>query len=264
MISAVARAYRPGCKVDTVLTLEGSQGKTKSTVIEALFGKEFFTDDLAELGTKDSAMQMAGVWCIEIADLAAMKRADVDKIKAFITRKIDRFRPPYGKNIIEVARRSILISTTNLDDWNKDETGGRRFWPVQIISSIQVAKIRELRDQLWAEAVACYRADEKWWLEDKALMEVAEDEVDKRHVEDPWTKPILDAVRHRSEVAAEDLLTTVLQMERSRQTTFEQARVGKILRRAGWSKTRPRSQSGRLTVYLAPADVGQGELRFAE
>ena len=88
--------------------LEGIQGKRKSSAVEQLFSKPWFTDDLAELGTKDSAMQMAGVWCIEIADLASMKRADIDKVKAFITRKVDRFRPPYGKNVIEAPRASIL------------------------------------------------------------------------------------------------------------------------------------------------------------
>jgi predicted P-loop ATPase len=189
MISAVARIVQPGCKVDTVLTLEGGQGKKKSSAIERLFGKQWFTDNLAELDTKDAAMQLAGVWCIEIADLAAMKRADQDKIEAFITRKRDRFRPPYGRNVIEQERASIFIAMTNLDDWTKDETGGRRFWPVHSEATIDFDEIAALRDQLWTEAVECYRADEHWWFTDDEA-ELAREELPTRYVGDPWDTPI--------------------------------------------------------------------------
>ena len=270
MISAVARAFRPGCKVDTVLTLEGSQGKKKSSAIEALFGKHWFTDDLAELGSKDAAMQMAGVWGIEIADLAAMKRADQDKIKAFITRKVDRFRPPYGKNIIEAPRRSIMISTTNLDDWNKDETGGRRYWPVLCHGVIDIARIMALRDQLWAEAVACCLADESWWLEDKVIIAEAQEEVSDRYAEDPWTRRIgqalnSPAVKLRGEITTDELLTA-LNIEAAKQTTREQGRIAAVLMRFGWTKHRPRigpigpdGKPTKLTVYRPPTDPDGGQ-----
>jgi predicted P-loop ATPase len=105
-----------------------------------------------------------------------MKKTDVDKVKAFISRKVDRFRPPYGKNVIEAPRSSILVATTNLDDWSRDETGGRRFWPIQCKNEIDLDRIVSLRDQIWAEAVAHYRAGEPWWLTED-LAELAREEV---------------------------------------------------------------------------------------
>ena len=252
MIAAVARIMSPGCKVDTVLMLEGTQGKRKSSAIEGLFSKPWFTDDLAELGTKDSAMQMAGVWCIEIADLASMKRADIDKVKAFITRKVDRFRPPYGRNVIEAPRASILIATTNLDDWGKDETGGRRFWPVQCEGDIDVPGISRLRDQLWAEAVALYRADEEWWLIDDAVIQTAREEVENRAAGDPWDGLIQQAVAGRTSVTVEEILDSVLKVEKARQRRIEQMRVVAILKRLLWRKDRRMKGGVRVTVYLAP------------
>jgi len=260
MLSAVARVMQPGCKVDTVLTLEGAQGKRKSSAIERLFGKEYFTDDLAELGSKDAAMQMAGVWVVEIAEFAATKRADMDKAKAFITRKIDRFRPPYGKNVIEAPRSSIMVATTNLDDWNKDETGGRRYCPVQCLGTIDLDGITEVRDQLWAEAVARYHAGEQWWLTDE-LAELAREEMASRFVGDPWEPPIQEAIRDCLEVTCEHLLTNVLNVERARQRQGDLLRVGRILKRLGWVKQRVRREGDRVIVYTRPVNLatpGQG------
>ena len=95
LIAAVARIYDPGCKVDTVPIFEGAQGARKSTAVKALFDP-WFSDELADLGSKDAAMQTRGVWGIEVSELDAMSRMEVSRIKAFITRTTDRFRPPYG------------------------------------------------------------------------------------------------------------------------------------------------------------------------
>ena len=129
-ISGVARIMRPGCKADYVPILEGAQDKGKSTAIELLF-TPWFSDDLAELGTKDAAMQVRVAWGIEIAELASMTRGEIERVKAFITRKVDRFRPSYGRRVIEVPRQSVFIGSTNSEAYLKDETGGRRFWPIR-------------------------------------------------------------------------------------------------------------------------------------
>jgi len=152
-IAAVARIMRPGCKADYVPILEGAQDKGKSTAIEFLF-TPWFSDDLAELGTKDAAMQVRVAWGIEIAELASMTRGEIERVKAFITRKVDRFRPSYGRRVIEVPRQSVFIGSTNSDTYLKDETGGRRFWPIRCGGSIDLKAIARDRDQLWAEAVA--------------------------------------------------------------------------------------------------------------
>jgi predicted P-loop ATPase len=183
-----------------------------------------------------------------------MKRADQDKIKAFITRKRDRFRPPYGRNVIEQERVSIFIATTNLDDWAKDETGGRRFWPVHSEGTIALDEIGALRDHLWAEAVARFRADEQRWLTDYEA-ELAREEVASRYVGDPWETPISEAIRDRAEVTCEDLLTNVLHVERARQRQGDQLRVGRILKRLGRIKQRVRREGVRITLYVLPTKV---------
>ena len=151
-VSAVARIMQPGCKVDTVPVLEGPQGKGKSTAVQFLF-EPWFSDEIAELGTKDAAMQIRSAWCIELGELSSMTRGDIEKVKAFITRKVDRFRPSYGRRVIEVPRQTILVGSTNLDTYLKDETGGRRYWPILCEGELKLADIKRDKDQLWAEAL---------------------------------------------------------------------------------------------------------------
>ena len=184
LIAAVARIFNPGCKVDTVPIFEGAQGARKSTAVKALFDP-WFSDELADLGSKDAAMQTRGVWGIEVSELDAMSRMEVSRIKAFITRTTDRFRPPYGSRIIESPRSCVFWGTTNADGYLKDETGGRRFWPVKI-GKINVDLLREQRDQLWAEAVVLYKAGVPWWITKAETLRDAERHQRDRYIGDPW------------------------------------------------------------------------------
>jgi predicted P-loop ATPase len=156
VIGAVARIFDPGCKVDTVPILEGRQGARKSTAIKTMFAP-WFTDEMDDFGSRDAAMQTRGIWGIEVSELDAMNRGETAKIKAFISRTVDRYRPPYGHRVIESPRSCVFWGTTNSDDYLKDETGGRRFWPIKI-GEIDIEKLAEIRDQLWAEAVVLYEA----------------------------------------------------------------------------------------------------------
>ena len=197
----------------------------------------WFSDDLAELGTKDAAMQARVAWGIEIAELASMGRAEIEKIKAFVTRKVDRFRPSYGRHVIEVPRQSIFIGSTNADAYLKDETGGRRFWPIRC-SKINLAAIKRDRDQLWAEAVAEYTRGSTWWLDDEKVAEEAQEEQTKRYVDDPW-QPKIDAfIESRTDVSIAELLSDCLFVETPNQGQTEQNRVARCLRVLGWERYR--------------------------
>lgn len=250
MIAAVARIMKPGCKADTVLILEGAQGARKSTAVNVLFSP-WFSDDLADMGSKDSAMQARGVWCIELAELSSMNRGEVERVKAFITRRVDRFRPAYGKYVIEAPRSCIFIGTTNSESYLRDESGARRFWPVKC-GNIDTNMLQSWRDRLWAEAVSLYDADEHWWLTDTDTIEAAQAEQDSRFVTDPWEVLVQQAVALKEQVTIEDLLSEPLAVEKARQTTADLMRVGRILKRMGWRKVRHSKGGSRGYAYIAP------------
>jgi predicted P-loop ATPase len=250
LIAAVARIFDPGCKVDTVPIFEGAQGARKSTAVKALFDP-WFSDELADLGSKDAAMQTRGVWGIEVSELDAMSRGEVSRIKAFITRTTDRFRPPYGSRIIESPRSCVFWGTTNADGYLKDETGGRRFWPVKI-GKINVDLILSQRDQLWAEAVALYRAKVPWWITKAETIKDAESHQRDRYIGDPWDKAIADYVDTASEVTIDDVLRLALHLEIGRCGQSEMNRVARSLKALGCHRIQVRTGAKRVWKYRKP------------
>lgn len=144
--------------------LEGRQGIGKSSAVAALFGREYFGDHLPDTGSKDAADYVRGKWCIEVAELDSVRRSAVESAKAFFSRQVERFRPAYGRNEIEYPRRNVFVGTTNSDNYLRDNTGNRRFWPIAVEGHTDVEAILRDRNQLWAEAYARYMADEQWWL----------------------------------------------------------------------------------------------------
>ena len=239
LISGVARVFEPGCKADHVPVLEGPQGKFKSTACRTLFAP-WFTDDLAELGTKDAAMQVRAAWGIEISELAAMTRGEIEKVKAFISRSTDIYRPPFGKRVVSVPRQSIFIGSTNSDKYIRDETGGRRFWPIAC-GLIDIDALDRDRDQLWAEAVQLYYAGVQWWL-DAAETVHATAEQEARRVEDAW-EPVIEAwVDGKSSVNVGEILSDLFGIDRSRWAQPDQNRVGRCLAALGWQRGWRRQQ----------------------
>lgn len=189
LISAVARIYLPGCKADCALILEGPQGIRKSSALMAL-AAPWFTDRLSDLSSKDAAMETRGVWIIEIAELDTMGRAEVSTVKAFMSRTQDRFRPPYGKRLVDLPRQCVFAGSVNPEGgYLKDPTGGRRFWPV-VCSTIDLEALQRDRDQLWAEARDRFRRGEPWWLESRELDALAAEEQAERYQGDAWDEPI--------------------------------------------------------------------------
>ncbi len=164
LISLVARALSPGCKVDTVLILEGAQGLGKSSALEALVGAEYFLDTALALGEKDTMQAIASAWLVELGELASLRRAEQDRIKQFLTSKVDKFRQPYGHTTIAAPRRCIFAGSTDVDDYLRDYAGNRRYWPVKVKRPPDVAGIRRDRGLILAEAVAAYVAGEPWHL----------------------------------------------------------------------------------------------------
>jgi predicted P-loop ATPase len=236
LVGAVARIFRPGCKNDTCLVLEGPQGLLKSTALRTL-AYPWFTDEISDLGTKDAAMQVRGVWIIELAELDAMGRPEASRTKAFMSRSTDRYRPPYGRHLIEVPRGSVFAGTVNHDTYLKDETGGRRFWPVRC-GTIRIEDLRRDRDQLWAEAVARFRAGETWWIDSAQLSATAAEEQEERYDEDAWQPLVEEWIQGREHVTVDQILRACIDKQPRDWNMGDKSRVARCLRAIGWTRKR--------------------------
>ena len=163
-----------------------------------------------------------------------MRRSDVEAVKAYLSRDVERYRPPYGRAEVSEPRRCVFAGTTNRSDYLVDDTGGRRFWPVAV-TRIDIASLQWDRDQLWAEAVAAFRSGAPWWLTGEAEQEAAA-EVTMRGEDDPWTAAVLEFVSLRDEVSTRDVLEH-LGVERNEQSKAFSMRVAGILAREGWARS---------------------------
>ncbi|MCX6606162.1 MAG: DUF3854 domain-containing protein [Acidobacteria bacterium] len=235
LISAVARVMKPGCQVDHMLVLEGDQGLRKSTALRALAGSEYFSDAQIDLQSKDSQLHALRYWIIEWGELDALRKAEVTAVKAFITRQTESFRRPYGHYIEDNPRQCVFAGSTNRSDYLRDETGGRRFWPVKCARA-DAERIAADREQLWAEAVVMFKDGAKWWPERAELIEEITAQQAERMEADPWQPEIERYVEVRDKAKAEDILRH-LGIELSDMDTAKRRRVGKCLRECGFNPT---------------------------
>ena len=237
LIAAVRRVRRPGFKFDHMMVLEGAQGIGKSTALRVLFGDPWFSDHVpSDLASKDAAQALLGIWCLEFAEIEHLIRAEVETIKAFLSRPVDRYRPPYGKSYEEHPRQCVMVGTTNSDDYLRDTTGNRRIWPIAC-KSADPGWIEVNRDQLWAEAAAREAAGEAIWLNDEALEGDATGAQATRLADDVWFDAVVDWLRGKVEVTSADVLQHALGVPVERMTKGLQMRVGGILRSLKWRRT---------------------------
>ena len=161
--AAVARAMSPGCEYQTMLIVHGAQGLGKTTLLRTM-GGDWFTDALRTFEGKEAGEIIQGMWLVEVGELGAMNRTEVERIKQFLSQRIDRFRAAYGRHVKDLPRRCVFFGTTNETEFLRDRTGGRRFWPVLAGSNPAPKSVwkdlPEERGQLWAEAVRNYQNGE--------------------------------------------------------------------------------------------------------
>lgn len=231
LISAIARVMDPGCKADGVLILEGVQGAGKSTAAKILAGADFFGDNLPPMHTREASSYVRGRWIIELAELANVSKAEVEIVKAFISRTEERFRPAYGRNEVTYPRQCVFIGSTNRTDYLRDDTGNRRFWPVAI-DRVDTAALARDRDQLWGEAVVAYRAGATWWLSE-AVERIAQAEQKDRLLEDPWQADVMEKVAGETETCVPRIMAE-MGIETGRRDRASSNRIVSILMQNGW------------------------------
>jgi hypothetical protein len=265
LVAAVARAFAPGTKWDSMMVLEGPQGAGKSMAVHALAPDPAWTADM-EFTNNDRAMSeiVSSVWVVETGELRGLARGDISQIKAFLSRTKDAFRPAYGRVVEHLDRQCILIGTTNSNDYLRDETGNRRFIPLvtEKVGPLDVAGLVADRDQLWAEATHAYREglSLRWQGE---TLEHLQGEQEERLEGEPWEDPIMAHIRTRGIqcVQARNLAADVLLLELSKIDLGVQRRIGAILRRNGWEKrsvpnpTQGPGQPARITAFVPKKSV---------
>lgn len=168
LCAAVARVFEPGVKFDTALILVGDQGTYKSTFVKKL-GMEWFSDTFTTVQGKESFEQIQGAWLIEMAELSGLKKAEVESIKHYISKREDMFRPAYGRTVETYKRQCVFFGTTNNKDFLRDPTGNRRFMPIDVRSEYVTKSVaddltQDEVNQIWAEAYQLYLANEPLYL----------------------------------------------------------------------------------------------------
>lgn len=240
LIAAVARVFKPGCKVDTLCILQGDQGDFKSTFWQILAGEAWFTDNLSEANEKDEKLKLRRYWILEFSEFeTAYKRKEVEQLKAFLSSRIDSLRRPYGRAIEDFPRTSVFVGSTNRQEFLHDPTGERRYWVIPVSKKIPIQMLEEERDRIWASAVAAYKSGEQWWLtpeEDELLAQANK----AWQSSDTWEANILSYLENKSTTTVVELLTKVIGLDLAQQKKAEQMRVSDILRSNGWMKAAKR------------------------
>ena len=243
LLGAVSRALpspdgEPS-KVDTMPVLEGPQGIKKSSALDALFGgTRWFSDSYLPIGSLDAIQQLDGVWCQEFADLHSLTTANINLIKAFLTSRSDNIRRSYARRAEKEGRRCVFVGTTNDTTYLRDQTGGRRFWPIKC-GIIDIDAIRRDRDQLWAEAVVRFRAGEKHWFDTLEDNDIARTQQAERTETDPWEEIIdAQAIRAGKNSFTIPELMALLEIDAAKQDKQIVTRLGQIMKKLGYERRR--------------------------
>jgi putative DNA primase/helicase len=243
-LGAVARIMRPGEQVDSVLILEGAQGIGKSTMLRILASDKWFLDTVFNIGSKDGYQALRRKWIVEFSELDSLGRADISRVKAFVSSVKDTYRQSYGRAASDFLRQCVFAGTVNPNGagYLNDTTGARRFWPVTLTHKVDFKTVREERDQLWAEAFARYRKSELWHLRDPRLLKAAAQEAEERRERHPWEahfrKWLGEHSRTKHGVTIEELLTKAVDMRKDQQGHGAQIQAGKALRAIDWTVVR--------------------------
>lgn len=264
--SLIARILWPGCKCDTMLILEGHQGYKKSSFFYALMPDSvFFSDSLNRVKHDVETIRLihSGPAIFEIGELSGLKKQEVEEIKAFLSASQDELRPLF-EGYRTTKRRCIFVGTTNRDDYLRDETGGRRFWPLKVLTPIDMNIVHAERSQWFAEALFRVEAGERWYLDGDTESTLAAHEQDARYEEDIWFKNVAvylspekrakknaepsNATEQMTEMlnkkAAGDFITVVqiaenaLNIKMENAKGVEGARINRILRKLKWLPAR--------------------------
>jgi predicted P-loop ATPase/5S rRNA maturation endonuclease (ribonuclease M5) len=244
-ISMVARAYRPGCQVDTMPVIEGTMGRGKSRFLEVLAEPWFAAIQIA-FGEKDFFQAIQGRWLIEVPDMSGFSRREHTQILATITTRVDVYRKSHGRITEEHPRVTVFAATSETDDYLHDPRGRRRYWPLRC-GDINLDALQLQRENIFSEAVVRYRAGEGW----HQMPARADEEQLARSSGDLWTEAVLAAaevqwdLQERTGIEAKITSSRLLEeinVKIDKQTDAEKKRIARIMASGGWFRSRTSKQ----------------------
>lgn len=272
VMGMVKRVLEPGCKFDYCLVLEGDQGKRKSTALEIL-GGEWYGDTDLDLHNKDSMAALSGKMLYEFSELDSLAKAEASKQKSFLSRKIDEYRPAYGRRQIKAPRTTVFGGSVNGWEWNRDQTGGRRFWPVRVDQTIDIDGLKAVRDQLFAEAYVLVSKKFRYWPTPEEQKEIFDPEQLKRTIQDDMIDALYDHVMaHTSDFSLHYAATEWLKLTTKDINVPMSTRIGIALRQLGCVRYEKRGNAVTRFWYKVPerkepmsssvTDVGDDDVGF--
>lgn len=243
-IGLIARIFRPGCQLDNMVVLEGAQGIRKTSALRAIGGK-WFTDIKYSIDNPNFLQCLQGKFIVEVAEMDAFGKADVTRIKQILSSTVDRYRAPYARAPEDFPRQSIFVGTTNEDHWQRDNTGGRRFWPIRC-GTIAFDTLQANREQYFAEALAKFSAGAEWW---HMPDEETKHQQELRRQADEWESIISQFLYGKNEVSVSEIATEALGIDVGKLDMLVQRRIGQVLRALKWEKTQVMKMDGVRKVW---------------
>ena len=262
LVAAVRRIRSPGCKFDEMPVLISVQGFDKSTALSILAMRpEWFSDDLPlNADSKKTIERLRGRWIVEAAELKGMRYGDIEHLKAFLSRSVDRARMSYDRANTELKRQCVIIGTTNHEKFLRDQTGNRRFWPVRGVK-FDLDKLKQDRDQLWAEA-ATREAEGASIRLPRELWDQASEQQEEHTIAEPWIEVIQSVLGDIKGKIMNTDTWLLVGMPPEKQTQAHNERLGIAMKASGWQ--RKKCRFGKLGVhwgYVPSGTTGEVQRR---
>ncbi len=273
LVAAVKRVYQAGCKYKTIVVIEGDQGAGKSPVCEIL-GGEWYADMTLNVHSPDTVDAMRTKWIVEVSEMECTRRAETQALKAFLSRQVDTCRLAYARAAKDFPRHSIFIGTFNPDNtggYLKDMSGNTRYLPVLVPEGemINLKKLKQDRDQLWAEALDIYKSNPAvpLYIRDRKIVRIAAEETEKRRPKDAWIDRVRDWLDNpdgneepREHARADEVYTHAIGGDIKNLTNFEYRRIANVMQDLGWGRNAIRRVDGKMQrVYIRPRPEPSGE-----
>lgn len=249
----VKRIYHPGCQFDNLIVLEGKEGIYKTTMLRILGGK-WYAPFSIKAESKDAVDVMMGKWLLEMEELATMRGSEIEYVDAFLSRNVDRVRLSYRRNAQDFHRQCIFVGTMNpigSNQYLKKQSQNRRFWPVECQGTIKIEELKEIKDQLFAEAMQVFE-EENLFMDNEEAVSISLNKQEERKAHDFWVDIIDEYLTGKTVVRATDVLAEALTLSKDKINHTSSIRLGICMRQLGWI---PRAYGSKKQRYYQRPDA---------